>query len=440
MGAAKLRRITFLHPNMGDYRSSDALTPLSIAILAARTPPDVEVTFYDDKVEEIPDDDSPDLVAITVQTFTARRAYQLAQRYRARGIPVVLGGYHPTFLPEEALAFADAVVVGDAEGAWEQLLEDFRQGSLQRVYRGDNDRPLDDYVLDRSVFAGKKYVPVELVQYGRGCRFACDFCSIRAFYQDSIRMRAAQRVAAEMASMRRRRLFFFVDDNLFGPGAHLPALLDAIEPLGLRWSCQISIDAARDERLLDRIARAGCVFALVGFESLSEENLKQMGKPWNRVAGDYLSVVRKFHARGIAVYGTFVFGYDADTAEGIQRSVDFALEARLEIANFNPLTPTPASPLYERLLQEGRLLSPKWWLDPEYRYGDPIFVPKSMSPDVFAERCFEAKRAFYSWGSIADRVLRTDAGLDWFRTGIVGVANLISRREVLRKQHRALGA
>jgi radical SAM superfamily enzyme YgiQ (UPF0313 family) len=435
----KLRRITFLHPNMGDYRSSDALAPLSIAILRARTPAEVEVTFYDEKVEPVPEDDAPDLVAITAQTFTARRAYELATRYRSRGIPVVMGGYHPSFLPEEAARFADAVVVGDAEGVWEQVLEDFRKGSLQRLYTGANRRPLYDYVLDRSIFRGKRYVPVELVQYGRGCRFACDFCSIRAFYGDSIRMRDPRAVAEEIAGLRRRRLLFFVDDNLFGPGVHLRALLDAIEPLRVRWSCQISIDAARDERLLDRIAKAGCVFALVGFESLSPENLRQMGKPWNRVAGDYLSVVRKFHERGIALYGTFVFGYDADTAETIQRSVDFAKEARLEIANFNPLTPTPGSPLYDRLLGEGRLLSPKWWLDPAYRYGDPIFVPRSMSPEAFAEKCFEAKRTFYSWGSIADRVLRSDAGLHWFRTGVVGVANLISRREVLRKQHRPFG-
>jgi radical SAM superfamily enzyme YgiQ (UPF0313 family) len=135
-----------------------------------------------------------------------------------------------------------------------------------------------------------------------------------------------------------------------------------------------------------------------------------------------------------------VFGYDADTAQTIQSSLDFAQEAKLEIANFNPLTPTPGSPLYERLKQEGRLLYPQWWVDPRYRYGDPIFVPRQMSPDDFAQKCFEAKQAFYSWQSIARRVLTSDAGFDWFRTGMVGLANVISRKEVLRKQHRVLGA
>lgn len=436
----KLERLSLLRANLGDYRSTDGLSPLSMAILAARTPPDVEVRFYDDKVEEIPVDDQPDLVAITVETFTARRAYSIAAGYRERGVPVVMGGYHPTLLPDESLEHADAIVIGDAEGPWEQLLDDFRNDRMQRKYTGGNSRSMSDFFLDRSIFTGKKYAPVDLVQYGRGCRFACDFCSIRAFYQKNIRSRPAQNVAEELAALSTRRLVFFVDDNLFDSIPGLYALLEAIRPLGIRWCCQISIDVARDDRLLDRMAEAGCVLALIGFESLSLANLKQMGKRWNRVAGDYHSVVRRFHERGIAIYGTFVFGYDNDTTETIRQSLDFAQEARLEIANFNPLTPTPGTPLYDRLLREGRMISPKWWLDPNYRYGAPIFVPKAMSPEEFAQKCFEAKQSFYSWTSIAKRLLTTEAGVDWFRTGMVGLANVISRREIMRKQNRYLGA
>lgn len=436
----KLERITLLRPNMGDYRSTDGLPPMSMSILAARTPDEIDVTFYDDKIEIIPENDHPDLVAITVETFTARRAYELARRYRQKGIKVVMGGYHPTFLPEEALLHADAIVTGDAEGAWEQLLSDFKDDRLQRVYAGGNSSSLDDIRLDKSIFAGKKYMPVEPVQYGRGCRFACDFCSIRAFYKDSLRVRPIKSMVEELTSLNKRKLVFFADDNLFSSRAELEILLDALRPLNLRWSCQISIDVARDEILLDKMAESGCVFVLIGFESLSRKNLKQMGKPWNHVAGDYKQVVRKLHQRNIAVYGTFVFGYDHDTEETIDQSLEFALQAKLEIANFNPLTPTPSSPLYERLKQEGRLLSPTWWLDSEYRYGDPIFIPKKMDPETFARKCFEAKKEFYSWRSIISRVLGTDAGINPFRTGIVSLANLISRREVFRKQYRILGA
>jgi radical SAM superfamily enzyme YgiQ (UPF0313 family) len=310
---------------------------------------------------------------------------------------------------------------------------------MQRTYSGGNSRPIKDFRLDRSIFKGKKYPPVELVQYGRGCRFACDFCSIRTFYQDNIRQRDAASVAEELSAISRNRLIFFVDDNLFNSVDALNALLEAIKPLRLRWSCQISIDVAKDEALLDRMAEAGCVFALVGFESLSKANLRQMGKRWNNVAGDYPSVVEKFHQRGIALYGTFVFGYDADTAETIQQSLAFAMESRLEIANFNPLTPTPGSKLYQRLSQEGRLLFPEWWTDKNYRYGDPIFAPKMMSAAEFSARCFDAKKAFYSWKSIVSRVFGSSAGFDLFRTSMVGLANVISRKEIHRKQYRLLG-
>jgi radical SAM superfamily enzyme YgiQ (UPF0313 family) len=436
----KLERITLLRPNMGNFRSTDGLPPLSMAILAARSPKDVDICFYDDKIEEIPDNDTPDLAAITVETFTARRAYQIAKQYRDRNIPVVMGGYQPTFLPDEALQHADAIVIGDAEGSWERLLADFRKGKLKSRYQGGNERPLNDLVLDRRIFDGKKYPPVVPIQYGRGCRFACDFCSIRAFYQNQHRQRPALQLVEEIKAIGRKKLFFFVDDNLFNSKQSFHELLNLIQPLKIRWSCQISIDVAKDESTLDKMAEAGCVVALIGFESLNNENLVQMGKRWNLVAGDYLSVIKKFHQRGIGIYSTFVFGYDLDTAATIQRTLDFAMEARLEIANFNPLTPTPGSSLYERLKSEGRLLSERWWLEPNYRYGDPIFVPKSMSPDELAQCCFEAKKQFYSWKSIRRRILGSEIGFHWFKTSIIGLANLISRREIYRKQFRVLGA
>ncbi|WLE95518.1 MAG: radical SAM protein [Candidatus Electrothrix communis] len=438
----RLERLTLLRPNMGDFRAGDGLPPLSLAILAARTPSEVEISLYDDRIEEIPKDDQPDLVAMTVETFTARRAYALADRYRAQGVPVVMGGFHPTFLPDEALNHADAVVTGDAEGSWEELLADFQEGRLKRRYSGGNARSLDDFVLDRSIFQGKKYPPVEVIQYGRGCRFSCDFCSIHAFYQDNRRVRSVDNVLDELRKLRSKKLFFFVDDNLFASGETLEALLVAVRPLQLKWACQISIDAARDERLLDRMAEAGCMSVLIGFESLSPANLRQMGKSWNQAvdgSSGYAGVVHKFHQRGMAVYGTFVFGYDDDTLETIRKTVEFALEAGLEVANFNPLTPTPGTPLYEWLEREQRLLSPRWWLDPDYRYGDPIFIPKQMDPAEFAEQCFQARKTFYSWPNIARRVVLPDAGFSWFRSGMVGLVNIVSRREIFRKQYKKLG-
>jgi radical SAM superfamily enzyme YgiQ (UPF0313 family) len=431
-------KLTLIRPNLGDYRSSDAMPPLAMGILAARAR-DFDVRFFDEKAEVVPVDDQPDLAALSIETFTARRGYAIADGYRARGVPVVMGGYHPSFLPEEALEHADAVVVGDAEGSWERLLEDFAAGRMQRIYSGGNDAPLHDYRLDRSIYRGKHYAPVELVQYGRGCRFACDFCSIHSFYGTTLRARPLAGLVAEIETLPANRFLFFVDDNLLGRRSEFLALLDALTPLKRRWSCQMSIDVARDEAVLDRLARAGCRCVLIGFESLNEASLAQMGKAWNSVSGSYARVVRALHSRNIGIYGTFVFGYDADTKDSIARTLDFALESRLEIANFNPLTPTPSSALYDRLLAEGRLLSPKWWLDPNYRYGDAIFEPRGMLPHELTDGVFEARRRFYSWRSIGSRVLNAGTTFSPFRAGLTTIANVISRREIYKKQFRQLG-
>jgi radical SAM superfamily enzyme YgiQ (UPF0313 family) len=431
-------KLTLIRPNLGDYRSSDAMPPLAMGILAARAP-GWDVSFYDEKAEPLPESDEPDLAALSVETFTARRAYSIADAYRERGVPLVMGGYHPSFLPDEALAHADAVVIGDAEGAWERLLADFAARRLARRYAGGNGTPLTDYRLNRSIYQGKRYAPIELVQWGRGCRFSCDFCSVHSFYGTSLRTRPLGGLCEEIQALPAGRLLFFVDDNLFGRKPELLALLDALAPLQRRWCCQISIDVARDEALLDRLATSGCAYVLIGFESLSAESLRQMRKPWNRVSGSYERVVRALHSRNIGIYGTFVFGYDADTRDSIQRTLQFALEARLEMANFNPLTPMPGSELYDRLMAEGRMLSPRWWLDPGYRYGDATFEPRGMSSGELAEGVFEARRRFYSWGSIGSRVLGADTAFSPFRAGTVAIANLISRREIYQKQHRRLG-
>jgi len=211
----KLKKLTLIRPNMGNYRAKDALTPLAMGILAALTPDGVEISFYDDRIEEIPSDDMPDLLALSVETFTAKRSYDIARNYRQKGVLVVMGGYHPTLLPDEVLEHADVVVIGDAEGVWEEILEDFENGNLKSLYRGGNYNSLEEYKIDRPIFEGKKYLPVELIQFSRGCRYSCDFCSIDSFYQGNIRIRPVESIVAEIRTLNQKRLIFFVDDNLF---------------------------------------------------------------------------------------------------------------------------------------------------------------------------------------------------------------------------------
>jgi radical SAM superfamily enzyme YgiQ (UPF0313 family) len=432
-----MRHITFLRPSLGEGFSADAMTPLVFAILKARTPRDIATTMIDERVEllrTVP----TDLVAITVETFTARRAYQIAARYRREGVPVVMGGHHPSMLPDESLRHADAVVIGDAEGVWEKIVADAAAGRMQRLYRstpGDGGAP----VYDRSIFAGPRYAPISLVQAGRGCRFACDFCSIHAFYGTYRAQRDPADIAAEMRALPPRRLVFFVDDNLYWRRDAFVALMRALIPLKMRWCCQITIDVARDDALLDLMAEAGCALALIGFESLDRESLVQMRKKWNGVAGGYDEVIARFHARGIMIYGTFVFGYDADTPASFDAAAAFAREQSLCIANFNPLTPMPGTGLYDRLRAEGRMVRDVWWLDPSYRYGDAIFTPRGMSADELSAGPMRARQAFYGWRSIASRALRgAPMWRDPYKIGTMLLANWISRREIVRKQGRPL--
>ena len=432
-------KITFIRPNFGDTRSTDAMEPLVFALLAAQTPPEAQVTLRDERLEPVPCDEPADLAAITVETYNARHSYQLAARYRRRGLPVVLGGYHPTFLPQEALRYADAVVVGDAEGVWGQVIRDAQQGRLQQVYRASQPQSLAGLRIDRSIFRGKRYAPIPLVQYGRGCRYACEFCSIRAFYGTNLRQRPVREVVAEIEALDRRHVFL-VDDNIFVDVAKAEELFQALVPLNIRWSCQISIDVAANEPLMRLLEKSGCTTAVVGFESLDAGNLQQMRKSWNLRAFDFDTAVRKFRDRGIMIYGSFVFGYDHDTADSFDRALEFALRSKFYLANFNPLTPMPGAALYDRLQSEGRLLHDRWWLAPDYRYGDATFRPRGMTPDELTEGCFRARRQFNRYSSICSRALDLAANSrDPYRLGLFAASNLVSRREIFRKQGQPLG-
>ncbi len=432
-------KITFIRPNFCDARSTDAMEPLAFAILAAQTPDGVDVTLVDERLEPVPYDAPTDLVAITVETYNARHSYQIATRFRQRGVPVVMGGYHPTFLPKEALQFADAVVVGDAEDVWGSIVSDARAGVLQKLYRGTEAPPLAGLKLQRGIFQGKRYAPIPLVQYGRGCRYACEFCSIRAFYGTNLRQRPVREVVAEIEALDRRHIFL-VDDNIFVDAPKAEELFRALVPLRIRWSCQVSIDVAGNDKLMRLLEQSGCTTAVIGFESLDARNLRQMKKSWNLRCLDFDTAARKFHDRGIMIYGSFLFGYDEDTPDSFDRCLEFALRSKFYLANFNPLTPMPGAALHDRLQSEGRLIHDRWWLALDYRYGQATFHPRKMTADQLTEGCFRVRREFNRFSSIASRALNFGAnGRDPYRLWLYGASNLLSRREIHRKQGRPLG-
>ena len=433
-------KITFIRPNMSDMRSADAMEPLVFAILAGLTPAGIETVLFDERLEPIPFDEPTDLVAITVETYTARRAYQIAQAYRRRGVPVVMGGYHPTFVPDEALQYADAVVIGDAEQLWPRIVADAQSGKSRRIYRQVSQPPLSGLKPDRRIFRGKRYAPAALVQYGRGCRFACEFCSIHAFYGFDLRQRPVRDVVAEIEQLERKHIFL-IDDNIFVNGPKARELFRALIPLKIRWSCQVSLDIARDEELMTLLEQSGCTTAVIGFESLDEHNLAQMKKKWNLKHGDYPSLVQTFRQHGVMIYGSFVFGYDHDTVDSFDISLEFALRSRFYLGNFNPLTPMPGAKLYDRLRAEGRLIYDRWWLDPDYSYGQATFHPRGMTAAELTDGCFRTRRRFHDYSSIVERALDFKTNCrDPYRLGLHLASNLISRREILKKQGRRLGA
>jgi radical SAM superfamily enzyme YgiQ (UPF0313 family) len=438
-------RLTLVYPSVGrkedtPYVRAWQMEPLSMALLASLTPPGVDLRFYDDRVEEIPFDEPTDLVAISVETFTALRAYRIARSFRARGVPVIMGGYHATLVPDEVAAECDAVIVGDAEPVWARVLDDARRRRLQPRYDGAGRRSLAGLRPRRQIFAGKQYQKITLVEFARGCNFKCDFCSITAFHDAGQNHRPAADVAAEMAATGSRR-FFVVDDNIVSQPARARELCRALIPLNVRWVGQASIHIARDDELLALMARSGCLGVLIGMESLDPANLRAMGKDWNLAGGGYEESLRRFRDHGLAVYGTFVFGYDNDDGRVVRRSVDFAKEQKLFLAAFNHLVPFPGTPLYRRLEREGRLLKPRWWLDPASRIGDVTFRPAKMEPGELEALCLDARRRFYGWGSIWRRLWDRRANLRTpLMLGVYLGLNLGSHYDIDRRQGLRLGA
>ncbi len=435
--------ITFIQPSMGrdghKYVRSWQMQPLSIAALAGATPADHEVAFFDDRLEPIDFERPTDLAAITIETYTSRRAYQIAREYRRRGIPVVMGGYHATLVPDEVAGEADAIVQSDGEAVWPELLADLRRGALRKRYDGRVSLGPVTVTPRREIFSGKRYLPLGLVEFGRGCRYSCDFCAVTAFSRATYRARPVKDVACEVEAAGHKRVFI-VDDNLTADLEQTKALLRELIPLKVQWVSQASIHAAQDPELLDLLEKSGCAMLLVGFESIDRDCLRAMNKTFNRGWGELEVAIRRLRDKGVKLYATFVFGYDTDPPDIFERTFDFAMQQKFFVAAFNHLQPFPGTPLYRRLEQEGRLVYDRWWLEPGYRFGTVAYRPRNMEPEALYARLMDLRRRFFSYVNIAWRGLDLKANSNGLGSaGLHLFVNHLLRRELNEKWRTPLG-
>ncbi len=436
-------KLTLIKPNIGRrehslYVDEGRMEPLPLGILAALTPPDVDVVLYDDRMEPIPYDEKTDLVGITVETFTARRAYEISAEFRRRGIPVVMGGMHAMLIPDEVAEHCDALIVGDAEPVWAEMIADFRRGVLKPRYDAVQPVcPQGNVIARRDLFEGKGYLPISLLQFSRGCAHRCSFCASSVYFKAHHYCRPVPDVIREIQSQK-RKLLFFVDDNIVCNREKAKELFRALIPLKIRWVSQGSMDMLQDPELMELMVKSGCLGLVIGFESISPDCIADMHKYTNKKAASemYREEIAKLRKWGLQTWAAFTVGHDGDTIESIRATCDFAIKNKFTFAAFNILMPYPNTPLYEKLQREGRLLyDGKWWLHPDYRFNYASIVPKNMTPDELTEIAFDCRRRFNSIGSIIRRAIEPHTNLRTpYRFVTYLLYNPLFRKEVFKKQ------
>jgi radical SAM superfamily enzyme YgiQ (UPF0313 family) len=368
---------------------------LGLHIIASLTPEDIDVTVVDEQIREIDFSLDFDLVGISCMTATANRSYQLADRYRQKGSKVVLGGIHPTILPEEAIRHADAVVIGEAEGCWADVIADFRKNELQRFYHvpapdlSKSPSPRRDFQIDKTLFNCVGLVTT------RGCPYACEFCSVTDFYGGKIRHRPVSMVVEDIKQAG-SKAFLILDDNVAGHPEYSKQLFEALIPLGIRWVGQSSISLAKDREMLKLCRRSGCAALFFGVESVSPASVIGLKKSLKSIE-ETEEAVKIIQDNGIAFHPSIILGFDTDTKAIFDDTLAFLARTRLPTMALNVLTPYPGTRLYRRFKDQGRIISDDW---SHYDHHTVVFRPKNMTPEELAEGHRYVQSEFYSFSSI----------------------------------------
>ncbi len=390
--------------NGGIWKTSLRYAPLTLTTLASLIPDelDAEVTLVDEGIEEIDTDLDADLVGISAITGTAPRAYEIAEAFRAQGVPVVLGGVHPTLRPEEAMAHADSVVTGYAEETWPRLLHDFTNGGMQRRYDQDPDLDLSGTPRPhRDLLPEGRFTTPHTIEATRGCQHRCDFCVVPSAWGSPMQ-KPVETVIDDIRRMDPDTLVF-LDLNLLGDIDYAKELFRALIPLDLKWGGLATTLIAQDAELIDLAARSGCAGLLIGLESLNPDSLAETRKQFNTLE-EYRTVVERLHDADIAIMGCFVFGFDNDTPAVFEETVDFVNEVGIDLPRYAVLTPFPGTPLFRRLKKQGRILTEDWT---KYDAQHVVYEPKGMSATQLQEGTRRAWEDTYKVTSIAKRLFRS---------------------------------
>jgi radical SAM superfamily enzyme YgiQ (UPF0313 family) len=401
---------------------------LNLPYVAAVTPPGVDIKIVDEAFEKINFEEKADLVGITAQTPVAPRAYRIAEEFKKRGTPVVMGGVHASMLPQEALQHADAVVVGEAEKVWPDLIEDLRRGRMRRIYTGNElANPSRLPLPRRDLLSEKFYFPLKLLETTRGCPHRCDFCGVSKFFGYRYRNRPIDEIERELKTLfqkgpvmtpvqkkilsliskdlpyfLKRRLLYIIDSNVAGNRRFCLDLLSLLKEFDLLWYGHAPVSIAFDQRLLKAFAQSGCIAINIGFESFSTKNLNTMGKGFNQPSR-YAEAVEKIHDRGIGIMGTFIVGLDDDDPGVFQRIIDFSISSRLDWALAFIMAPYPGTDSFLRLEKERRVLCRDW---EKYDSLNAVYQPLLMSVEELEKGVRRVWKEVFSTSSIYKRIVK----------------------------------
>jgi radical SAM superfamily enzyme YgiQ (UPF0313 family) len=383
------------------YLNRALYSPLAgLLAVAALIPPDrYEVILTDENIEPIDFDIRADLVGISAMTSYANRGYEIADIFRSRGIPVIMGGVHPSFMPQEALEHADAVVVGEAELVMAKVLTDLEQGNLKGIYKSDHLHPMTGMAIPRyDLLKSNRYVSKTFIQTSRGCHHACSFCAEHMMFGLRFRFRPIDDVIHEIEGCG-ERVVALNDADFFGTPKRAAKLMRALKGRGIRWQAGVNSRNALNDELLELAAESGCYMLSIGFESISRESLRNVHKYQNRPE-TFQALVEKMHSYGILVFGLFMFGFDQDDASVFEETVRHNVTAKYDVCAYSVFTPYPGTLVWYDMLKEDRVVSYDW---DKYDQGHIVYRPRNLTPRQLREGHKLAYKKFYALPSVLKR-------------------------------------